>query len=172
MESWNISIILASIALLWNVFNSLYTWRSNKRNATKMVELEEFRYRVRDPLEDVFRRGETVIRILSQVSRQRHYSDDLENELRKQNQELMGCMAEIHDRLIDADESRFATDINWLDMYDPAEDRIMQFMDDALDESKDRASRIDSVHRCRSEFRRFKKTITMKIETQVANLAC
>ena len=29
-----------------------------------MVELEEFRYRVRDPLEDVFRRGETVIRIL------------------------------------------------------------------------------------------------------------
>ena len=169
MENWTIA--LALISLLWNVVNSLYTWYSNKRNSAILVELEEFRYRVGNPLEDVLRRGEAVVRSLSRISRQPNFPHDLEDELITQNKDLMGCMAEIQDRLTDADESRFATDIDWMDMYDPAETKITQFMNGVLDQSKDDASRFDSTCRCRSEFRRFKKTITTKIESQVANLA-
>lgn len=46
----------------------------------------------------------------------------------------MSLMSEIQDRLMDADESRFSSDFNWLDMFDPAEDQIMSFMNDVLDD--------------------------------------
>ena len=137
-----------------------------------MVKLMQFKGRVSDPLEDVLQRGETIVRNLEQIRCKPNFPHDLENELIEQNQELMDCMAEIHDRLINADESRFATDIDWLDLYDPFEDKIMQLMNGALDKNKDLAIRDDGIRRCRSAFRQFKKSITEKIETQVANLAC
>ena len=46
----------------------------------------------------------------------------------------MSLMSEIQDRLMDADESRFSSDFNWLDMFDPAEDQIMSFKNDVLDD--------------------------------------
>ena len=73
---------------------------------------------------------------------------------------------------MDADASRFAADINWLDMYDSAEDKIMGFMNGVVDLGKNDTIRVEDIRRCRSEFGRFKKAVTIKIETQVENLAC
>lgn len=73
---------------------------------------------------------------------------------------------------MDADESRFASDFNWLDLYDPAEDQIMNLMNRVLDKGDDSDNRADSIRLCRSEFRRFKKAVITKIENEVSRLAC
>lgn len=173
MESWKIATIgLTSISLLWNIANTVYTSSSNKRNTKRLVNLEEFRARVRDPLEDVLRRGEAVIRELRQISEQPNFPANIEDTLVAHNRELMGCMSEIQDRLIDADESKFASGFNWLDMYDPAEDQIMNLMNGVLDIQDSPNNRAGCMRRCKAEFRKFKKAVTSKIETEVSRLAC
>ncbi len=135
------------------------------------MNLEEFRSRVRDPLEDALRRSEAVVRELYQVSTQPSFPAETEEQLLTKNRVLMGLMSEIQDRLMDADESKFSSDFDWLDMFDPAEDQIMSLMNDVLDDDSDPDKRVGSMRRCRSEFRKFKKATTSKIELQVSNLA-
>ena len=159
------------MSLLWNIANTIYTASSNRKNTTRLVNLEEFRSRVRDPLEDALRRAEAVVRELHQIFAQPSLPDDIEEKLIEKNRILMRLMSEIQDRLMDADESRFSSDFNWLDMFDPAEDQIMSLMNDILDDENAPDIRADCMRRCRSEFRKFKKATTSKIESQVSKLA-
>ena len=172
METWKIvTITLTVISLLWNVGNTIYTKISNSRNTRRLVNLEEFRSRVRDPLEDVLRRTEAVLREVSQISRHADFPSAFEDDLIRKNKELMRCIFEIQDRLTDADESRFSVDFNWLDLYDPMEDDIMQSMNGLLAKDAEDSSRAEFAMGCRTSFRRFKKTVVAKIESQVAALS-
>lgn len=173
METWKIgTIVLTGVSLLWNVANTLYTRSSNRKNTKRLVNLEEFRSRVRDPLDGAMRDLETVLRNAEQLAQ--HHPDfpgGLKDELITQNQSLMNCMTVVKDRLADAEESKFADDIDWLDLFDPAEDQIMQHMNDYLDEKKSKGERAKSAMRCKESFRIFKKKVTSKIESQIANLS-
>ncbi|MDC0657197.1 hypothetical protein N6L27_04225 [Leisingera sp. SS27] len=172
METWKIATIgLTSLSLLWNIGNTIYTRVSNDRNTRRLVNLEEFRSRVRDPLEDALRRGEAIIREIDQCARQPGFPVGFEEKLIELNQSLMGTLPEVVDRLMDADESRFSDDINWLDMYDPAEDQIMRRMNGVLDDSFTPDARKDEARLCRADYRRFKKLVMSKIEAQVEKLS-
>lgn len=162
---------LTGVSLIWNVGNTIYTKTSNTRNTTRLVNLEEFRSRVRDPLEDVLRRSEAVLREILQIARHPDFPTSFEDKLIELNQKLMSCMFEVQDRLMDADESQFAVDFNWLDLYDPAEDQIMHQMNGVLDQTMDRKTRVEWSTVCKDSFRKFKKTVTAKIESQVATLS-
>lgn len=165
------TIGLSIVSLVWNVGNTLYTRHSNKRNTRRVVNLEEFRARVRDPLEASLRKAEETIREISQLARQCGFEEDSSDKFIALNQDLVGCLSEIQDRLMDADESRFASDVNWLDMYDPAEDQMMHHMNCVLDSSVALDSRHEGVRKCRASYRRFRALITSKIEDQVVRLS-
>ncbi len=126
---------------------------------------------MRDPLEDTLRRTEAILRDVCQLSRQANFPDDLENDLINKNKELMDLIFEVQDRLTDADESRFSADFNWLDLYDPMEDDVMQNMNGLLAQDAESSARAECATACRTSFRRFKKTVVNKIETQVAALS-
>lgn len=151
--------------------NSIYTYQSNSNNKRRAVNLEEFRSRVRDPLEEVLRRGEAEIRELALLPVKPNFPGDFEEQIKELNRKLMGCMKEAEDRLMDADESRFSDDVNWAELYDPYEDQIMHSMNGALDETLSGSDRSVHIDRCRRDYRRFKKAVTTKIEEQVATLS-
>lgn len=172
METWKVvTISLTGVSLLWNVANTFYTRHSNVKNTKRLVILEEFRARVRDPLEDVLRRTEGEIRDAVQLAQHPDFPVFLDDSLIDKNRTIVCCMSEVQDRLIDADKSQFAADIDWLDMYDPAEDEILELMNDYLDDTKSTAERTDAVRHCKVSFRKFKAAITAKIESHVVNLS-
>lgn len=165
------AFLIACASLLWNLINSIITYKLNKNNKRRAVGLDEFRTTVRDPvrlaldgLTPIIAKVQTAVKIAPDKAA-------LRDALAPINKEVVSQLGQISDALADANESKFADGEDWLDGFAEAEDDILALFDKALNPSRTDEEMKNAIGFIPIRLRKLRSAITSKLDDQVKRLS-
>ena len=112
-ELWG--LLLAGVSLLWNIVNSVLIEVNRKKSAKRAVQLEEFRSKLRGPIEAAVANIRTMRRRIQTLDLTKDEAA-LREKLKAENRELIEALTDLETALDYADKSKFADGEHWASM--------------------------------------------------------
>lgn len=171
LDAKNLALLLACLSLVWNLANTIYTHRRNKKNRTLAIQLEEFRTKVRGPIDTILERLEEIEVRIELLIRSNLIAPDVEADLASLNKDMVGEMVRLDRRLEAADRSKFFDSSALQDYFYSKEDIILSLANDGLNEEASKNERIKALSGLMRQINLMQKKITTDMENQINQLA-
>ena len=165
------ALALSTISLIWNVLNR---WHANdiaQKLRKESIRLEEFRSTVKDPLKGAIAACEEVAQTAEALATSGKPLLDLKDDISGLNSQTILALNTLENRLIDANQSRFADGTDWLDEFETSQDTIYQKLDLAANENRKDQERQRALSEVKTAINTLRKTMNDRIEAQIEKLA-
>ena len=166
-----LALALSIISLIWNEKNRRHTNAMASKLRKESIRLEEFRSMVKDPLRDALAACEEVSQRAEALATSGKALHELRENVSELNTEAILALTNLENRLVDANNSIFANDANWLDEFEPKQDLIYQKLDLAANENRPEEVRRRALSEIKTSFVSLRVDTNAKIDAEIDTLS-
>jgi hypothetical protein len=159
--------VLGGASLLWNLINSIYTSRVQGSVRRKTVRLEEFRSKIRAPIEAGINAVREARKALASLEASASPIEDIRKELIEINRAIIAALGEVEDALLKADASQFAEGSDWSALLSDGRDQCLQAMDTAMSPTRSQAETMQAIKRADGQLKSVCEGIDSRLESEV-----
>jgi hypothetical protein len=171
-QDWRlwVGIGVSVASLIWNLSNTVYTYKTASRLRRHAIKLDEFKKSVRDPITAALEACDEVALRAEAIATSNKPLSDVLQEIEDLNRDAIKSFSRLSDKLDDADQSSFASSNTWLDGYDAAEGRVLGCFNEACNSVNAESKRRSALQRVKCDFRTYRLTIIRRIEAEINSI--
>jgi hypothetical protein len=166
-----LALALSIVSLLWNEKNRRHTNTMASKLRRESIRLEEFRSMVKDPLRDALAACEEVAQRAEALATSGKTLLELRGDISDLNTEAISALSDLENRLVDANNSIFANDANWLEKFEPKQDLIYQKLDLAANDIRPEDVRRRALSEIKTGLVSLRVDTNAKIDAEIETLS-